>query len=994
MKSLGLLFAFLFSFVAYSQNSQLQNFSIEHGLPQSQVVDIEQDAIGYLWLATQGGGMVKFDGDEFEVFSEKNGLNNNFVNDITIINNQLLIATNSGLSIYKNHEFNSYQTEVTKKVLHLNNNTYLATQKGISLFRNDSLKQLKINYQIDFNPVNDIIYHNNYYWIANRFGLWKVDDLETPKSIIKITNTEVTSTVIYKNQLIIASFTEGILQLKNNQKLTPLNNNIKRIVNINTIKNQLYVSTDTHGLYILSTDFTVEKKIDQNSGLKVNHLKKSFLDHQDNIWLATSGGGIYKYTQNDFKHYSRLSGLKGNRVYAVNANKKNEIWASNSEKGLIYIDSLGVHYLNINNQFFNTKVKTITTDHYQRIWAGTDGKGIGVITKEEVALDSLFNTESESKNRFPVYSLDTISIKDGLASNWVKKIVSDSLTAWVVTYSSGISKVDIDPNTKEIRAVTNFNKKNGLGDLYVNDAVLDNEGKLWFATKNGSLGYIANNQIKYYHNILKNNVAINSLAISKNELFIGTLGKGVWKTSINNPENVNPLTGNKIPTSNYIYQLTFDLENNLWLGLRNGVNKIVLSSNNTIDDVFYFGKSDGFLGIETCSNAITLDSNGQIWFGTMNGLTKYVPSNTEKKLLKPFISFEELRVNNNSIDSITINNYYTPLELKPNENNISFQYKSIDLNHPKAIEYQWKLNDEVSNWSTNPQVDFANLSYGNYTIEVTSRNRDGLNSNPISFDFIIKTPWFKKASFIWSSSITGSLIFLLIILLYVRSVKKKNKQKLAQLAIKNHLLTLEQKALQLQMNPHFVFNVLNGIKALGNKGEIDQMNDTISSFSSLLRSVLQSSREEEISLDKEIDYLKNYLKLEQEMSSQSFDYEFSLDTNNISFDEILIPPMLIQPFVENAIKHGFKNIDRKGKVTISFTVKNEQLLCSILDNGIGFNNSKNKHKVGHQSVALKVTKDRLNTISLNHNFKITEVKKESKVCGTLVTFNIPLKTDF
>ena len=207
------------------------------------------------------------------------------------------------------------------------------------------------------------------------------------------------------------------------------------------------------------------------------------------------------------------------------------------------------------------------------------------------------------------------------------------------------------------------------------------------------------------------------------------------------------------------------------------------------------------------------------------------------------------------------------------------------------------------------------------------------------------------------------------------------------------MISLEQKALQLQMNPHFIFNVLNGIKALGNSGKSVELNTTISKFATLLRGVLHNSRQEEISLAEEITTLKNYIELEQQINSNTFEY--SITTNlSIDVEEILIPPMLIQPFVENSIKHGISSVEN-GKITISFSIKNDLLHCEIVDNGIGVHQSKELKKVSsHKSVALKVTQERIRNLSKNSAFSINEIHEEGKVIGTKVVFKIPLKTDF
>ena len=229
----------------------------------------------------------------------------------------------------------------------------------------------------------------------------------------------------------------------------------------------------------------------------------------------------------------------------------------------------------------------------------------------------------------------------------------------------------------------------------------------------------------------------------------------------------------------------------------------------------------------------------------------------------------------------------------------------------------------------------------------------------------------------------------------MQRIQRKNNAKVEKLTLENNLITLEQKALQLQMNPHFIFNVLNGIKALGNSGNTKKLNTTVSQFAVLLRSILQNSRRQEISLSEEIETLKNYLELEQQLSINVFEYEIKSATKNIDIEEILIPPMLLQPFIENSIKHGFKGKNKDGKIVVNFEIKNNFLFCSITDNGIGFVQSQRlKTATNHKSVALKVTKERIKNLSKSSTIDINELKENNQIRGTKVAFKIPLKTDY
>ncbi|WP_299161918.1 histidine kinase [uncultured Tenacibaculum sp.] len=390
-------------------------------------------------------------------------------------------------------------------------------------------------------------------------------------------------------------------------------------------------------------------------------------------------------------------------------------------------------------------------------------------------------------------------------------------------------------------------------------------------------------------------------------------------------------------------------------------------------------------------NTVYQDSQKNIWIATNNrGIYKLNGKNKVTK--KPKIAFQNIDIVYQSLDSININKYTKILQLKPNQNHISFTYKTVDINAPKEVKYRYKLNNKFSPWTSSNSINLANLSAGNYTFSAQSKINN-LESSSIKFHFFIDKPLYQKS---WFQQVSiGILILLLssILYIYIKKIKAKNRAKVEKLEMKYHLLSLEQKALQLQMNPHFVFNVLNGIKALGNSGKSTELNSTISKFATLLRGVLHNSRQEEISLKEEISILKNYIELEQQMSPNPFEYIINTELD-FDAEEVLIPPMLIQPFIENSIKHGIKTI-KNGIITLHFSTKKEFLLCSIEDNGIGIQQSKKSKKTtNHKSIAIKVTEERIKTLSKKSKFVVKEIVENKLVTGTKVFFKIPLKMDF
>jgi tetratricopeptide (TPR) repeat protein len=224
----------------------------------------------------------------------------------------------------------------------------------------------------------------------------------------------------------------------------------------------------------------------------------------------------------------------------------------------------------------------------------------------------------------------------------------------------------------------------------------------------------------------------------------------------------------------------------------------------------------------------------------------------------------------------------------------------------------------------------------------------------------------------WAIGI-GSLLLVIgvIVFFYFRYRIIRAKQKQTE---------LEQKALRSQMNPHFIFNSLNAIQDMYVAGETDLANDYLADFGKLMRKILDNSGSSLISVKEEMDTLRLYLEMEKLRSADLLNYEITIDPQ-IDQLNTLMAPLLIQPFVENAIWHGILPKKKIGKVSIVLKVKNEKLICTIEDNGIGFEESKkNKKSIGHESKGMGLTEQRL-----GHPIKIEDLNP-----GTKITLTIPI----
>jgi len=497
---------------------------------------------------------------------------------------------------------------------------------------------------------------------------------------------------------------------------------------------------------------------------------------------------------------------------------------------------------------------------------------------------------------------------------------------------------------------------------------------------------------------LDEEVAIGTLLFHEDKLFIGTAGKGVWYSTLDQSPRFRKLKGSSELTSENVYQLQFDNQGQLWVGSEKGVDKIRLNAAGEIEELIHFGRNDGFLAIETCLNAVAKDAEGHLWFGGIYGLTTYTPSEETVVKYQPIVQFEHIEMDYRLLDSIDPNMWSKArkvLQLKPDQNQLAFSYRTVDINHPGEIYYRTRLNDkDWGPWSKEGRQNLVGLAYGDHTFQVQSRNYQMMESAPIAFHFFIETPIYQQLWFQWT--LFGLLILILGggVLLYIRRIKARNRAVQQQLELQNYLLSLEQKALRLQMNPHFIFNVLNGIKAMAMSNP-QKMNETIIHFAQLLRENLYNSRKDSIGLDQELKTLEHYIEVELLMTPKPFTYSLTCAPEVVP-EELLIPPMLVQPFVENAVRHGILKSEREGALKISFYTDESFLFCKIEDNGPGIFVSQNsKVKTDHQSMALEVTQERLVSLSGEDALQIKELKTATgEVVGTQIVLKLPLQTDY
>jgi ligand-binding sensor domain-containing protein len=413
-------------------------------------------------------------------------------------------------------------------------------------------------------------------------------------------------------------------------------------------------------------------------------------------------------------------------------------------------------------------------------------------------------------------------------------------------------------------------------------------------------------------------------------------------------------------------------------------------------ECIYVNRKNGLLLNQGSRN---MECNGEVFFDYAgSGITQFASVadlTGPVKKITPYIT--SILINNQPAVSDTLSSYLKYLQLDYVHNTISIGFSAIDLEFPDRLEYAYMLDKIDSRWiytnNSDRKINYANLSPGKYIFRVKVREW-GLNWSPETTLHIIITPPFWET---WWFIALCFLLFSFLLFWFVKQrIKTIRKQEKLLAKHEKQLLELEAKALRAQMNPHFIFNCMNSIKSLIQKNDHEKAIAYLTIFSKLIRTIFQNSDKREITLADEIETCRFYTKLESMRFGNKFDYRFNVD-DSLDLKSVMVPALIIQPFIENAIWHGVMPKEEGGTVTVTIDKNDNTIQCSIDDDGIGREvSNQNKFKgesPAHQSKGVRLTQSRLdldNLLNERHAaVQIIDKKNEAgKATGTKVIIEL------
>ncbi len=959
------VFGFTFQLRAQSGSPVFRHFTTEDGLPSSEVYFALQDSKGYMWFATDHG-VARFNGYEFRTFTTKDGLSDNTV-----------------FKLFEDRKGRIWMLSFSGKIFY---------------FENDIIRPYKYNHLV--NKTNENIIPLGIFVDPNEEvhisfltkGIMKIDSHGTIGW--RFLDYEYATQKYFIDELDTGALLVSLTYNDEDKKGHP----VKIIHSRNARSDTAYFHSAITGKFNavrFSTNkmvYSLAKSLYESSGSTVKFLtdapfEVTFLmkeDRNNRLWVGTANG-VYCYDNENFRtptqHYLETKSISG-----IMSDREGGYWFTTLEDGIYYLPGDAIHGIYFKEEYLQKPLclaKGLGGTGYAGYRGGVlvelkRGRGKMIYRppddhKNIVYLNSLYPDTIEDKIYFSQVRPGYFSeekfhpfknvIPRGIQTNFLRRPDGNLFCSG----SSFIFKKDAD---SLISVKVTYQRINCLSET--------DDHQLLLGCNSGALIYNERtDQITIFNKEL-NDTRVTDIQRCQNSLCFSTRGKGIL-FFVNGKFNV--IDESKGLCSDLVTKL-FVKGNDVWCATNSGVSRIQFKDFKKFDfTVSTIRASDGLLSDET--NDI-MELNDTMYVATKSGISFFNKNADFVNHTRPQIEITSLQVNNSNT-KVT-----DKLKFTHNRNNIKITFTGISPRSNKKIVYHYMLlngTDTLSEITANRDIEFLSLHPGHYTFMVAAINSSGVGSELTSFSFFIQPAWWQT----WWFKLL--LIVGVVGGAYVayRSQLKKLHEKFT---VERTQASLHLTALRAQMNPHFIFNIMNSIRQYMHNNNSASAEKYLSSFAKHLRNTLDNSEVQEISLEEEIDALKIYAELEMQGIENGFEFDVQCD-QEIDLSETMLPSLLLQPFVENAIKHGINGMNGKGKILVRLKQVNHSILIVIEDNGIGREEASkvNLHRgEKHISHGTKMAFDRITAYNKAYNKRIkatiVDLTENGNSIGTKVEIQV------
>ncbi|HHG86532.1 MAG TPA: hypothetical protein ENJ82_17410 [Bacteroidetes bacterium] len=1026
----GVLFLLLLMFNVplwlASQSHPMRNITVQDGLPSSFVYRAHQDLEGYMWILTDKG-VSRYDGRGFEHFTTKQGLisNDNWQAAVSqdgslwlnsfggfpfaIQNGQVRIPTvpvdirgllgNKNESAIAQGNYLYFQAQLFIQPGKRQNIAFGIFQDTLFLLQASDPNILLENHRLLGDSLRGAFVFSRYQIAGegkNRYGLFLLREkwLDLHFSISEEAFLEGMGKEPLNSDRSTSPYSGFHLAYLNADSLFFVRENAFFWLSKNGVSEWVdppllaLIGEKIHRIYRLPNGFFFQTKTRNfltNSNLSHlpafdfidhHHINSITVDDRDNIWVCTRDQGIFLYPNNFSQtrlfHFKSLTG--SDNIDCLAADLQGGILIGLDNQHLVRLKADALKALPklppmINTHGFGLSGIVCHPD-FGMIVGTQEGQHFSVPNDALKAGFSNLKTSDYKplKWQFPAILSNNFAALKQLA-------IRDSVLLF--SLANGQSKFFRSSHTGKIISTHLPTERS----IYASE--LGADATLWLGTKLGLRAHPAVNSklIKHAHHKLLQ-APVNALTRNAQDaLFVGTDGQGVYLLNADTML-LFPETQNFIVSS-----LAFsEAEQALFVGSNRGILAIHLDSNYRFQ-AFSITTAHGLPSNEV---RCLLISNNQVYIGTNQGLAVLpLPLQLPGDSISPRLYMKRIRINGEFRAPAAA--YHLPYD----SNQVEIQFSGIAHTSGTQVHYQYRILPGDSAWHTSPQPNLAlpALAPGNYTVQMKMYDISN-HVSPIVSTQIILSPAFQDTKLFWL--LLFGIGFLALFFGFSFRARKARKRLREETRIKKRFSELELHALRAQINPHFIFNLLNSFQRIIIQEDFLLANEYLSKFAKLMRMTLESSRKRTVLISKELELLNLYVSLEQLRFRERFAFAVEIDPA-VEVDTLSIPALIIQPFLENAIEHGMRNLGEQGRVVLRMRMDEAALVAEIEDNGNGIAATKPKgpEKQGHVSRGIAIIQDRIAVLGqldgIRVDIHLADLHAQKQGRGTRVTihFNYP-----
>lgn len=935
----------------------IKHLDIESGLPSNMVYSVIQDQNGFFWMATDKG-VVKYDGENIKVFTTADGLPRNDVFDLKedsrgriwlfCYTNALAYIKEDKVIVAQYFESNvitfDFQEDKYGVIFYdKRNNIYLEKNGVIEKQEFDfSLKTLPSEREF-FYPVSEKDGELEFIHSQGKTIIFNNDFTEDYLNLVSYFNYDF----IFGPENKVFSYNKIYQQLEmlnlsdNSRKSLPLAMNNKSARKIRTYNGRLSIVSGGIMLKVNPKDYeidTIELDIE-----KYCSKATSFVETDDLLIVTSLDNGllVFKKRNNlpiqEKEYYGTTSYYIHENQFIFMGTESGQFQALDKHLNLIYEEKFGpIPQDNLGNSITNIFYDSLNQSLY---------------------FNSLNNSLFMSKFSNNPLNFAFKNLRKNYFGTSLLKIYPYKKESFIGVGRREI--VLIKFNNEKIE-ITDTLTNSFSATLYIHDTL--------YCGKDNLVSILPLKDRLPFE--LKVDFNVKNIFKFKNELFLGTEGKGLYKMDLKT-KNIE----NLIPNSS----ITDVVVNNKFIFAPSNKGVYILNNSPPYNIAHFFSDKDGLLSKDIKFADIF---NDHFMIITNSGIQLFDTSKIDfNSRIKTYIDHPTLLYK----DTIVLDS----------TRRLKLDIRKIDLiDYPMDYYYTFSTNELDINYIKGGEVDLINLSPGKYFFKYFAENKNYQYHSEIGEKVIIIPPkYYETATFKYGTGITGLFLFGSLITFII---KRQNREKQEKIELEKDYASIELQALQSQMNPHFIFNCLNSIQSLISSGYHKDANRYLLKFSKLLRNFLDQSSNAMNTLDDELESIKNYLDLEKLRFKEKLHYSITCPPDLLN-EQILIPSVMIQPFIENAIRHGIFHKEETGNINIDVEKIDNNLNIKIIDDGIGIKASKkinSESRIHHNSrgVSMLYQKAELYKIIEKMEIQINIIDRyetEGKT-GTTVNISFPI----